>query len=157
MSSGRMQRAARWLRGRLVEDDGPGDGGFGVVELVVLVPIFMTLLLLVVAAGRVQDNGVRITGAARDGARAASLERTADGARAAARRAVRENLAGEALECAGGPVVNVDVDEFAPGGQVRVRVRCVADLRDVAIPGLPGRVTLRKTATSPVEQYRGQP
>lgn len=134
---------------------GARDDGFSVVELVVVVPIFLVLLLVVIAAGRVQDTGVRITGAARDGARAASLERTPQAAEAAARQVVLANLAGQSLECAGGPITTVSTSAFAPGGRVQVTVTCTADLKDVAFRGLPGSARLSKAASSPVETYRG--
>lgn len=125
------------------------------VELVILTPIFMSLVLLVVAAGRVQDAGVRVTGAARDGARAASLERTQDAAADAARQAVRANMDGQGVACVGGPVITVSTDRFTAGGRVDVTVRCKAGLGDVALPGLPGSATLTKRASSPIELYRG--
>ena len=140
---------------RLRAGTGCGDSGFSVVEMVVLVPLFLILLLLVVAAGRMQDAGVLVTGAARDGARAASLERTPDAAAAAARQVVQDNLAGQALSCAGGPATSVSTITFGAGGAVQVTVRCTTDLRDVAFPGLPGTATLSKQASSPLEQYRG--
>ena len=156
--AGRPRRAT-WPAGgavhRRLRGAGGADDGFSVVELVVVVPIFLVLLLLVIAAGRVQDTGVRITGAARDGARAASLERTPEAATAAARQVVLDNLAGQSLECAGGPLTTVSTSTFAPGGRVQVTVTCTAELGDVAFRGLPGSARLSKNASSPVEQYRG--
>ena len=130
------------------------DVGISTVELVILAPIFMSLVLLVVTAGRVQDAGVRVTGAARDGARAASLERTQDAAAEAARQAVRANMTGQGVGCAGGPIITVSTSAFTAGGRVDVTVRCTTDLGDVAVPGLPGSATLTKRASSPIETYR---
>ena len=151
-----LARAAGAVRRRLSAGDHP-DGGFSVIEVLAVVPLFLALLLLVVAAGRVQDAGVRVTGAARDGARSASLQRTAGEAAAAAQQAVNDNLAGQSLGCVGGPAASVDTGAFAPGGQVTVTVSCTASLSNVAVPGLPGSATLTKTASSPVEQYRSDP
>lgn len=133
------------------------DAGFAVVELTVLAPVFVLLLLLVVAVGRVQDAGVRVTGAARDGARAASLQRTPAAAQAAAQQAVQANLAGQSMGCVGGPLAQVDTGALTPGGLVRVTVRCVASLADVAMPGVPGSTALVRSASSPVEIYRARP
>lgn len=145
----------RALRRRL-RGDGPGDEGVSAVELVILAPIFMFLVLLVVSVGRVQDAGVRVTGAARDGARAASLERTQDAATTAARQAVQDNMLGQGVSCVGGPVTTVSTGAFTPGGRVDVTVQCTADLGDVAVPGLPGSATLTKRASSPIELYRAR-
>lgn len=145
----RSLRAPRFLR-TLRHDD-----GFSVVEPVILAPIFIAMLLIVVAAGRVQDAAGQLTGAARDGARAASLSRTPDAARTAAEQAVAASVTVQDLRCAGGPSTSIDTGGFAPGGQVRVTVTCVVDLADVAMTGVPGAHTITRTATSPLETYRG--
>ncbi len=53
---------------------GRSDHGFGTVELVLLVPAIVLAVLLVVAVGRVEQARLQVTGAARDSARAASLD-----------------------------------------------------------------------------------
>jgi Flp pilus assembly protein TadG len=148
----RILRAVRNGRARWAA---AGDGGFGVVEVILVAPVFVTLLLLVVVLGRVQESGMDVTGAARDGARAASLSRTADAATAAARDAVMATLARQSLDCAGGPGTTVDVSGFAPGGQVQVHVSCTVPLSDVDFTALPGHVTMSRTASSPIETFRG--
>ena len=132
------------------------DEGFSTVEVVLLVPVLVLVLLLVVGAGRVEQARLQVTGAARDGARAASLTRTPATAQAAALAAVEVALAGQDVTCAGGPRVSVDVSGFVPGGTADVRVDCQARLGDLGFPGLPGTKTVSALAASPVETYRGK-
>ena len=128
------------------------DAGFSTVEVVLLAPLFVLVLLLIVALGRVQQAGADVTGAARDAARAASLSRSVVQADAAATQAVTAALTG--LTCAGGPSTTVDTSTFTPGGQVRVSVRCLVSLSDIGLTVLPGSTTMTRHSTSPIETYR---
>jgi Flp pilus assembly protein TadG len=128
------------------------DAGFSAVEVVLLAPLFVLMLLLVVVLGRVQQAGADVTGAARDGARAASLSRSAAQARAAAAQAVTAALTG--VRCAGGPSTTVDTGRFAPGGHVQVSVSCAVPLAEVGFGALPGSTTMTRRSTSPIETYR---
>jgi Flp pilus assembly protein TadG len=130
------------------------DDGTTTVELVLLAPVFLAMLLLVVGLGRIVEAEGRVQGAARDAARAASLERSATLAAEAARRAAAVNLAERGVSCASFDVT-VDTTQFRPGGQVGVTVTCASDLSGLALAGLPGTKTLQADATAPLEQYRG--
>lgn len=140
----------RWLAVRKPR----GQDGFSTLELVVIAPLFVFMLLLIVALGRVQQAGADITGAARDGARAASLSRSADEARDAARQAVTAALAGQSMRCVNGATTSVDTEGFAPGGQVQVSVVCVVPLADIGLSALPGSTTLSRQAVSPIDSFR---
>ncbi len=120
-------------------------------------PVIVVALLLVVAAGRVEQARLQVTGAARDGARAASLARSVPAALSRAETAADVALSQESVTCGSGPEVLVDVTRFTPGGLVEVTVTCRARLGDLGLPGLPATKTLTATAASPVEQYRSQP
>lgn len=142
------------MTSRLLGQRRRGDGGFSAVEVVLLAPIFILLLLLIVVLGRMQQAGADVTGAARDGARAASLARSAPEATTAARQAVSDALAGQALVCQGGPSTAVDTSSFSPGGQVRVAVSCVVPLSDIGFSAMPGNRAMTRQAISPVETFR---
>lgn len=128
------------------------DLGTATVELVVLAPVLFALLAFVVGLGRSADARGRLTGAARDAARAASLTSTAEAARTAARVTALADLAGAGLECRS-PQVSTDTRQFQPGGLVTVTVRCTLDLSNLVVSGLPGRSTLTAHATAPLDSF----
>lgn len=123
------------------------------VELVLLAPVLVAVLLLIVGLGQLSEAGGQLTGAARDGARAASQALSADAAPDAARSAVTADLVDSGRNCRNADV-QVDTSRFAPGGTVRVRVICTYELSDLGFAGFPGRHTLTATATAPIERYR---
>jgi hypothetical protein len=98
--------------------------------------------------------------AAVDAARAASIARAAGTGAADGREAAEMALSNQNLHCVQ-TTVDVDVSQFAtPVGeraQVVVTVTCVVDLGDVSgLTGLPGRFTVARTATSPIDTFRGR-
>jgi Flp pilus assembly protein TadG len=143
---GRMQRA----------DRGRADRGSAAVELVLVAPILVALLLFVVGLGRMAHARGQVDGAAREAARAASLERHPGAAAAAGQRAARSLLAGERITCAS-LAVSVDVSGYRPGGLISANVSCVASLAGLGLAGFPGSRTFTATATAPIENYRGVP
>lgn len=128
-------------------------GDAGPLELVILMPALLLLFALVIAFGRTSTAGGDVEHAARVGARAAAASQTFGGARERAATVVAESLRSSGLSCVASDVsVAGDV---APGGQVTVTVRCVADLGDVVQFGVPGAKTLEATATEQVDVVRG--
>jgi Flp pilus assembly protein TadG len=132
--------------------------GSATLELVVLTPALLALVSLTIAAGRITNSEAVVDSAARDAARAASLERSVDTARSAAEDTVAASFADHHVTCRS---VGVDVtgDYSAPVGtaaSVRVVVGCRVSLSDVALPGLPGSKTLRADYTSVIDTYRGR-
>lgn len=132
-----------------------GDAGSVAVETAVIAPALVALLLLVVFAGRVSQAEAEVRRAASEGARAASLEYAEDAARTAAVDRVTANLAGNGVVC-GELTTDVDTALLAPGGRVTVTVRCVADMSDVALLGVPGTRTFEATSIEVVDRYRGE-
>ena len=124
------------------------------VETAVIAPALVALLLLVVFAGRVSQAEAEVRRAASEGARAASLEYSEDAARAAAEDRVAANLSENDIACAE-LTTEVDTTDLVPGGQVIVTVRCVADMADVALLGVPGRRTFVARSIEVVDRYRG--
>lgn len=132
--------------------------GSATLELVVLTPVLLALVMLTVAAGRIVNSEAIVDGAARDAARAASLQRSIATARTAAEDAVAASFGDHSVSCR---TTNVRVvgDFGAPAGTpaaVRVEVGCRVALSDVALPGLPGSKTLRAEYTSVLDTFRGR-
>ena len=129
-----------------------GERGTATVELVILAPVVFALLAFIVGLGRSTDARGRLTGAARDAARAASLTTTPDAAKAAAHTTALTDLDGAGLECKA-PRITTDTSRFQPGGEVRVTIRCTLDLSSLVVSGLPGSSTLTAHATVPLDSY----
>ncbi|MDT0164489.1 pilus assembly protein [Actinotalea sp. AC32] len=127
------------------------------LELAVLTPALILLLGALVLAGRVQVAASAVEHATAAAARAASIERTVEGARAAAQRTVDWETTASGLPCTSS-VVQVDPSGLAaPLGttaSVTVRASCTVTMADLAVPGLPGSRTLTAEATSAVDRYR---
>lgn len=130
-----------------------GERGIASVELVLMAPVLLAVLLLVIGLGRMAQARQQIESVAADAARAASLERNTHLSAGAARDAAQRSLDDGGLSCAGLQVA-VDVADYQPGGQVQVTVSCTAQLRDVALSGLPGTRVFTATSTVPIETYR---
>ena len=129
------------------------ERGAAAIELVLMAPVLLMVLLLVVGLGRMADARQQIESVAADSARAASLERNTAQSAAAARAAAERSLGDAGLSCAGLDV-NVDISDYQPGGQVQVTVSCTAQLRDVALSGLPGSKVFTASSTVPIETFR---
>jgi Flp pilus assembly protein TadG len=130
-----------------------GDTGLMALEMAILAPIAIVMLLVVVAFGRVTQGRTTVDQAAAAAARAASLARAPGPADADAAQAARDTLSGAGLSCTNS-TVDIDSSAFRPGGQVTASVVCAVDLSSLALSGLPGSLTLRASATSPIEELR---
>lgn len=130
-----------------------GEAGSVAVETAIVAPALVALLLLVVFAGRVSQAEAEVRRAASEGARAASLEYFEDAARSAAEDRVAANLRANDVACAE-LTTEVDTTALAPGGQVSVTVRCVSDMADIALLGVPGRRTFVARSIEVVDRYR---
>ena len=134
-----------------IDERGAVSTEFAVVMAVVLLSFFA----LVVYGGRVVQAENDVQSAAHAAARAATLEGTPEGAAAAAQSVATTNLQRSGVACAGGAVVNVDVSQFAPGGEVTVTVTCTADFADVGSLGVGSSGQFTASATEVVDFYRG--
>jgi hypothetical protein len=117
----------------------------------------MLFVALIVLAGRVAIATQAVDSAATASARTASIARTAGHANSTARTAAASSLADQNLHCVS-TTVTLDTTGFsAPLGTpatVTATVRCVVNLTDLALPGVPGTRTVTATATSPVDTFR---
>ncbi|MBO0822364.1 MAG: pilus assembly protein [Actinobacteria bacterium] len=136
---------------------GRADSGSAPLELVVLAPILLSLLGLVIAAGRTAVVEGSVAAAARDAARQASISLTPVAAQANGQASAEAALRQDGLDCH--PVVVIDTSQFTsvPVGQpasVTAVVSCTVPLANLALPGLPGTARLRASFTSPLDIYR---
>lgn len=132
------------------------ERGSATVEVVLVTPLLLLVLMTVVALGRLADARLVVADTAHQAARAASLARTEADARTGARRTARAALHHAAAGCSN-PTVALITGRLQPGGTVTAKVTCTVALRDLARIGMPGRVTLSGTASSPVDVHRSAP
>ncbi|UBU14608.1 TadE/TadG family type IV pilus assembly protein [Nonomuraea gerenzanensis] len=123
------------------------ERGSMAVETVMLAPVFLLFLMFLAGAGVLVESQGRVNGAARDAARAASVQRTLDDAEAAA-EAITTNVLQSRCQSA---AVSLDGSEWEQGGQVQAEVSCELDL---GFLGFGGTKRLTGTAVVPLEQFR---
>lgn len=127
------------------------------MEAVIGVTAFGLFIALIVAGGRVALARQAVETAANDAARAASIARSTDEARADARAAANGSLSDQDVACAATSILIDTSGLSAPLGtpaQVRATVSCTVKLTDLAVPGMPGSRTITETVTSPIDAYR---
>ena len=133
------------------------DRGALSLELSILGPALLMVLALVIAAGRIYLSDGSVDNAARDAARAASLQTSPVAAQGTADQVADQTLASEGLHCTSTSVTVPTGGFNVPVGQpasVTVTVTCRADLSDIGLPGLPGSKLLTGTFTSSIDPYR---
>ncbi|SFI10972.1 TadE-like protein [Streptosporangium canum] len=123
-----------------------GERGSLTAETVLLAPVFLLFMLFLVGAGRVVEAQGEVNGAARDAARAASVERTLSDAEDAADRAAKESLSGECE-----PEVSLAGTDWKEGALVRVEVTCSLDLDFL---GFGAAKEMKGDSVVPLEQFR---
>lgn len=129
------------------------DRGSVTAEITLITPILVMLLVFVaVVIHRGVDARLRLDDAAHQGARAASIERTAPEAATAARSTVTDALSEAGVVCRSA-TVTTNTAAMVPGGTVTVTITCSVDFGDALMLGLPDK-TLSATATEPVDTWR---
>ena len=119
-------------------------------------PILLLFLLLVVGMGRLASTRADVDGAARDAARAASIERDKGHALTAAQNAASASLSDRGIQCQSLNTSLGSDTNFTPGGFVVVNVDCTVSLAETVLTRLPGSKTLTGHSTAPLDKYRGQ-
>ncbi|MGV9908818.1 TadE/TadG family type IV pilus assembly protein [Streptomyces tendae] len=138
---------SRRLDDRLRRDG--ADRGLSTVEVVILAPVMILFILVLVAFGQLVDGRGALDGAARDAARAGSIQKDHGTAIAEAKRAAEANLA----DVCSGPVSVVQKSPgFEPDTLFTVEVSC--EVRGLASIGLNIPTTLSATFSSPLDPYR---
>ncbi|MDA5144784.1 TadE/TadG family type IV pilus assembly protein [Streptomyces sp. AD681] len=125
------------------------DWGLSTIEVVILAPVMILFILVLVAFGQLVDGRGALDGAARDAARAGSIQKDHGTAIAEAKRAAEANLA----DVCSGPVSVVQKSAgFEPDTLFTVEVSC--EVRGLASIGLNIPTTLSATFSSPLDPYR---
>jgi Flp pilus assembly protein TadG len=143
----------RWWR--ILGDRGRrlrGDRGSLALELSIIAPAIVGLLWMMISAGRVAEAASKVEGAARDGARAASINHAGQ-PREAADVAVRNSLRANGITCVGEPGITLDSEHGErpqPSDTVRVTVVCKVAL---LLGGVDA--TVSRTGVSVLDTFRG--
>ena len=122
---------------------GSGDGGQAAVELALVLPLVVTVLLVVVQVGLVVRDQILVVHAAREAAREAAVDPSADAPKGAA-------LEGSGL--AADRLTVTSAGRGAAGSRVRVEVRYRAPTAVPLVGAAMGDVTLEAAATMRVER-----
>ncbi|MFD5281994.1 TadE/TadG family type IV pilus assembly protein [Streptomyces rubrogriseus] len=134
--------------GRLLRNEGD-DRGLSTIEVVILAPVMILFILVLVAFGQLVDGRGALDGAARDAARAGSIQKDHGTAMAEAKKAAEANLA----DVCSGPVSVVQKSAgFEPDTLFTVEVSC--EVRGLDSIGLNIPTTLSATFSSPLDPYR---
>ncbi|MER5975515.1 MULTISPECIES: TadE/TadG family type IV pilus assembly protein [unclassified Streptomyces] len=126
-----------------------GDRGLSTVEVVILAPVMILFILVLVAFGQLVDGRGAIDGAARDAARAGSIQKDRATALAEARKAARADLA----DVCSGPVSVIQTSPgFEPDTIFTIEVSC--EVRGLSMLGLNIPTTLSASFSSPLDPFR---
>lgn len=133
------------------------DRGSEPLELAIIVPGILLIIATVIGAGLVAMAHHRVTHAAHEAARTASVARTHAEAQRTSTAAAQTALQGEGMTCIN-PSVRVDPAGFrtTPGmdGVVTVHVSCTVSWSALGLDGLVGERTVTVEASSPLDRYR---
>ncbi|WP_316773702.1 TadE/TadG family type IV pilus assembly protein [Streptomyces sasae] len=131
------------------QETAPDDRGLSTVEVVILAPVMILFILVLVAFGQLVDGRGAIDGAARDAARAGSIQKDHATAMSEAQKAADADLS----DVCSGPVSVVQTSEgFAPDTIFTVEVSC--EVRGLAMLGLDIPTTLSASFSSPLDPFR---
>jgi Flp pilus assembly protein TadG len=128
----------RRVRGKAAE-----RGSFA-LELAIVAPALLLIIAFIMSVGRVTEGRALVQGAARDAARAATINHNGS---AAARAAAQDafNTATRGMTC---QPLQLTPAIIAPDAQVQATVSCT-------VTTMWGRQTVERTAYSVVDRYRG--
>lgn len=128
---------------------GRSDRGLSTVEVVILAPVMILFILVLVAFGQLVDGRGAVDGAARDAARAGSIQKDQGTAMAEAKAAAAANL----TDICVGPVdVRQTSTGFVSGTFFTVEVSC--QVRGLGMLGLDMETTLKASFSSSLDPYR---
>lgn len=133
------------------------ERGSATLELVIVAPAALLILAAIIAAGRIALTQQAVQAVAYDTARAASIARNATEARAAATEVVAYSTAANNLTCSSTDLAISTTGFNQPVGTpaaVTTTMTCTVQLSDVALPGIPGAITIVRTGSSPIDTYR---
>ncbi|MFF4112015.1 TadE/TadG family type IV pilus assembly protein [Streptomyces sp. NPDC001714] len=126
-----------------------GDRGLSTVEVVILAPVMILFILVLVAFGQLVDGRGAVDGAARDAARAGSIQKDHVTAMSEAKKAAEADLS----DVCSGPVSVVQTSAgFEPDSIFTVEVSC--EVRGLAMLGLDIPTRLTASFSSPLDPFR---
>ncbi|MDO5498125.1 MAG: TadE/TadG family type IV pilus assembly protein [Propionibacteriaceae bacterium] len=131
------------------------ERGAAAVEIAILTPVVLLVVAVMVAGARVWLARAAVSDAASSGARAATLEYTAQAAQQRGRAIALDGLVD--VPCATRAVtLNTSGFAIAVGqpANVTAHVTCVVDLADLVGFGIPGSITVEASAVSALDTYR---
>ena len=130
------------------------QSGQALVETALVIPILLLLAFGVVAAGRVVDAQMAVSGVAREAARAAALANTPQEASANGLARGQEVATGYSLGN-GSLQLTVNPGSFSRGGVVSAVARYTVSLSDLPLLGW-ARVTVGSTHLERIDLYRSR-
>jgi Flp pilus assembly protein TadG len=125
------------------------DAGVSSVELVFLAPLIVMMILLIVALGVMVNVRSEVAGAARDAARAGSLQGSGGAAARQAQDAADADLGSRCEGTAKVDSVYVPPATAGDGGYYRVTVTCTVDMSGFGVFG--AHQTFAKTFNAPID------
>jgi Flp pilus assembly protein TadG len=126
-----------------------GDRGLSTVEVVILAPVMILFILVLVAFGQLVEGRGALDGAARDAARAGSLQWDVGNAMAEARKAAAADLTDV---CSGPVTVTKTSAGFKDADLFTVEVSC--QVRGLAMLGLDVPTRLSSSFTAPLDPFK---
>jgi Flp pilus assembly protein TadG len=120
------------------------------VEFAILAPMFIVLMLLIVVGGRIVEAQGQVDGAARDAARAASVQVYGNQVQAAVQNAASGDLSAPGHNACPGGMPAPKWTGGTAAGSVSVTVQCTINLG--FFPGL-GALTMTGHAAVPLDTY----
>ena len=128
------------------------SGSVGVLEVVLLTPLFMLVAMFIVEIGRIENARTDVAYAAHSAARAAAQRASGDAA-AEATAVAGATLAGEGVTCTNLRVAT-DTSDLLPAGAAKVTVTCTTGFADLGLLHL-GDLTVSGAAVEVVDAVRG--
>lgn len=130
--------------------DGGREAGMSTLEVVLLAPLVIGFVMFLVCFGVLVNAHGTVQGAARDAARAGSLQRDETAANRAALAAARADLG---TTCNAYNVAPVAPTDFVAGGLYTIKVTCVVSLTGLDWFNL-GNQTITSTSAAPLDTFR---
>lgn len=127
------------------------DRGLSTVEVVILAPVMILFILVLVAFGQLVDGRGAVDGAARDAARAGSIQKDHTTAMSEARKAAEADLSDV---CSGPVAVTQTSAGFDPDVDPFFTVEVSCRVRGLAMLGLNVPTTLSASFSSPLDPFR---
>ncbi|MBC3841770.1 pilus assembly protein [Streptacidiphilus sp. 4-A2] len=130
------------------------ERGSVAIEAAILVPVFIVLVGLIVAAGRVRTADGVVAEATRDAARAASM--TQGDPVTAGQQAAQATLGGQGFNCPPAQIISHPGGGAGQEGTVTATINCQVPLADLLVRGLPGSAPVKYSFTAVIDTYRSQ-